>query len=266
MVLNKKNSWWYTIILATLIIGFLLIFVWGILNLVIKELKDNRWETDYIKAYAAAEWAQELALLKIKEKWYWYYEKVEAKKSDSNAVILASDINNFNKAKDVLISYDLWSKTKTFSWTLKTAWDELFPLFVIKADWTLDEIDKLNLKIIFWTSSNLWWTITSSDWNWIWWRWEFDFNTIWKWRDKNANFVNESIWDFLTDNSWSYLMLFSIDPNNEIKYELTSNKYFTKPRIDIISSAEIWGYKQNLKTTLDNTKFLNILKYSIFSK
>jgi hypothetical protein len=269
MRLNTKNSGWYTIIMATLMIGFLLIFVWWVLNLVIKELKDNRGEINYIKAYAAAEWAQELALLKIKENGYWYYEKVENKSSEANAIILAEDpkdSSKYKKSKDLLISYDLGSKTKEYFWKLSPAWDEILPLFTIKLDWSFEEVGDLKLEIITGNDSNLGWTITSWNWSWIWGNWDFDKNTLWRWRKANADFIENKVWDFLTSNNWNYLLIFSIDPTSPIEYKITSTKAFTKPKTEIISSAQVWDYKQNLKTSLDNSKFLNILKYSIFSK
>jgi len=49
---------------------------------------------------------------------------------------------------------------------------------------------------------------------------------------------------------------------------VTSNnadEFLTKPKTNIISSWEIGSYKQNLETKMNNTEFLNILKYSIYS-
>jgi hypothetical protein len=69
--------------------------------------------------------------------------------------------------------------------------------------------------------------------------------------------------DFL-NNSENYLILFN-SGNFDIEFTLNSSDNFSKPKTQIISSAQVGEYRHNLQTDYDNTKFLNMLKYSVFS-
>jgi hypothetical protein len=71
----------------------------------------------------------------------------------------------------------------------------------------------------------------------------------------------------LSSSNSNYLILFNGWNTNNIEYNIKSIswEFFSKPETKIISSGEIWEYKQNLETHLDNTKFLNRQKYSIYS-
>jgi hypothetical protein len=54
----------------------------------------------------------------------------------------------------------------------------------------------------------------------------------------------------------------------DISYTLKSLnpwEYFTKDKILIVSSWEVWWFKQNLRITISVSEYLNLLKYSIFS-
>ena len=74
-----------------------------VFNLVLKEHNDSRGLWDSIKAFAGAESAQELALLKIKEKWYWIDHKIDHAVSQDSVILSKnpSNISDFNKNKDV---------------------------------------------------------------------------------------------------------------------------------------------------------------------
>jgi hypothetical protein len=63
----QKNKKAYSVIIAMLLIGFLLVLTVTVLNLVLKELNDNKAMGNSLKAFAAAETGKELALLKIKD-------------------------------------------------------------------------------------------------------------------------------------------------------------------------------------------------------
>jgi hypothetical protein len=115
------------------------------------------------------------------------------------------------------------------------------------------------------------WNIVTSKWDWLWWTWAIDNNTKWKWRNSDWSFLDytQINWNgnFLDTHSWSYLIIVNLDESYDLEYNLSSSgEFFTKPKSDIISSAKIMNYKQTLKTTLDNTEFLNILKYSLYSE
>jgi hypothetical protein len=214
---------------------------------------------DYLKAYAGAESAQELALLDIKEKWYWYHWELER-----NTFILSGS--------NVSISYkDDW-KVLSYTWNLDGYSYDIFPLFYIDEEWREQKVTGLKLEIIGWEweASYLSWNIVWWNFEWISWVWSFDFNSNWskKYLDGSNNFIYREvpISDFLESSSINYLILFN-SQDESLNYTLNSseNKFFTTPRLNIYSSWEIWNYKQNLKTSVDNTKFLWILKYSIYS-
>ena len=69
----------------------------------------------------------------------------------------------------------------------------------------------------------------------------------------------------LFNKSWSDIM------DYELRTQATdlitsSTEFFSKPVWNITSSVTVWKYRQNISTSIDNTEFLNMLKYSIFSK
>lgn len=265
----KNNKNWYSIIISLLIIGFLLVLTSWIFKLVLLEMWDNRWLSNYLKASAAVEWAWELALLAIKQNWYAYDDSI-SHDINNRSIILANnseDISQFNKAKDVFISFDYNYTVSEYEWELKSAWYDIIPLFYLDDTWE-KKAKKLNLDILsWWDSSSLAWNIIWIS-EWISWVWEFDNTTVWKWRKSNWDYFSRNMWDFLDLSNSNYLVVLNLDPSNTIKYNLKSEnpwEFFTKPRTYISVSAQIWSYKQNLDLFLDNTEFLNILKYSIYS-
>jgi hypothetical protein len=264
-----KNNWWYSIIFILLIIWFLLfLWVW-IFSLILNDLKDNRAMWDYYKAYAWAESASELALLKIKENWYAYYDKVDHNVNNRSILLANNPLNtwDFNWNKDVFISYDIWSKVNEYNWTLRPLEYDIVPLFYINDSWE-QKISNLIFSITSWTEKDLAWNIIWKD-SWLSWVWA---NTLWTKKTLNNNnefnLISENINDFITSSDSNYFVLFNSWNSWDIKYSIKSSdslKYFSKPKTSIISSAQVWNYKQNLNVDLNNTEFLNILKYSIFS-
>ena len=267
----KNNNKGYSVIIALLITWFLLLLVVWVFNLVLKELKDTRAMGDYYKAYYWAESAQELALLKIKEKWYWINEDIEFSINDSSVVLSKNptDKDLFNPKLETYISYSLNTKTDSYSWELDSLWYDIIPLFYIDSNSIEHKITNLDFNIDFWNSWDLVWNILSKDW-WISGTWEFDWNIYVDKKDSASSFINESsisIKSFLINNDTNYLILFNTW-ELEIKYNfwvVNTWEFFSKPKTYIISSAKIWDYRQNLRTYLNNTEYLNILKYSIYS-
>jgi hypothetical protein len=267
MKIQKKNSW-YTILVTLMIIGFLIVLTTWILNLVLREMNDNRGEAKYLQTYSAAEWAMELALLQIKNKWYWIYNKIELNESNPNSKILRNDKDN---KKEVLLWYDLNSKTESYTWNLESFEQVIIPLFYIDLAWTEKKVK--NIKLNYSGSSSIWWNIVSKYWDWIWGNSIINNSIKWEWRKQDWSYldkiiINWSAW-FLGTYDKNYLIIVNLDSSSDLKFNLESLnnwEYFTKPVSKIISSAKIGDYKQNLETTLDNTEFLSILKYSIYSK
>ena len=265
--INKSSG--YSVIIALLIIGFLLVISTGIFNLVLNEMKDNRAMWDYIKAYAWAESAQELALLKIKKHGYAFYDKIDHD-INNRSIILANDYLetwNFKPSNDVFISYDIWSKVNNYDWILKPLEYDIIPLFYVESIVEKKVLD-IDFSIISWINSDLSWNIIWKD-NWISWKW---INLVGVKKTLTPNgftYSQESVNDFLSNSNTNYLVLLNTWNSQNINYKLKSVNswdFFTKPETNIISSAEVWSYKQNLSTELDNTEYLNILKYSIYSK
>ncbi len=239
---NKKS--WYAILVTLMIIGFLIVLTTWVLNLVLRDMNDNRWQTKYLQAYSAAEWAMELALLKIKQNWYWVYDKLEMDEEiDNDSKILRI---NKDEQREILISYDLNSKTNSYSWGLASFKQTVIPLFY--TDLELEE-HKVTDIVLESTNDDIAWNIISSDWNWIWWTWNINTLTEWKWKNFEWAFLEQSIssnnW-FLESNTKNYLVIINLDSTDNLEYELTSTKEFTKPISKIISSAKIMNYKQNL--------------------
>jgi len=258
----KNNNSWYTILVTLMIIGFLIVLTTWILNLVFRELNDNRWWSKYLQSYAWAEWSMELALLKIKQNWYGVYDK----KVDL-------DILESPKSK-IKISYDLNSKTDSYNWILSSFEQVVIPLFYLS--WSTEiKTNNIELKVLndheFIDSSKMAWNIVSENWDWIWWNSQVSSLTKANGRNKNGLFI----WDikingngsenFLKKYNKNYLIIINLNPDNNLEYKLSSTWFFTKPVSRIISSATTWKYRQNLETVLDNTEFLSILKYSVFS-
>jgi len=263
-----KNNWWYSILIILLIIWFLLfLWVW-IFNLILNDLKDNKAMWDYVKAYAWAESAAELALLKIKKNWYGYYDKIDHDKS--NRSILLSDnplnISNFNSKKDVYFSYDIWSKVNTYDWTLNSLEYDIIPMFYVDDNWE-HKVSSINFSVVSWNQSDFAWNVIWKD-SWMSWIWN---STYWSKKTVNTGgfvFIKEDINVFLSSSDSNYFVLFNSWNSGVIKYTVKSTnplEFFSKPRTTIITSAQVWNYKQNLSVDFDNTDFLNILKYSIYS-
>jgi len=223
---------------------------------------------DYIKSYAWAESAQELALLQIKKHWYAYYDKIENNVNNRSVILSNNNLDSwlYNPNTDVLISYDIWSKVKDYEWTLDPLEYDIIPLFYIDDNWE-HKILRLDLSISFWTESNLAWNIIWKE-NWLSWVW---IDTLWIKKILTSDwfkYEKQEINSFLSNSDTNYLVLLNSWNTWIIKYKLTSLndwELFSRPKTSIISSAQIWNYKQNLSTDLDNTEFLNILKYSIYS-
>lgn len=267
-LLNNKNKSGYSIIISLLIIGFLLVLTTGIFNIILNELKDNRAMGDYIKAYAGAESGRELALLKIKENWYGYYDKIDHDINNRSIMLSENPLNpeSFNPVKDVLLSYDIWSKVTLYEWELSPLKHNIIPLFYVDALWEQKTTD-ISFSIIDWNDANLAWNVIWKE-NWLSWRWN---SMIWVKKVLTSDwfrYSEESINSFISSSESNYLHLVNTGNSWIIKYKIVSNiqsEAFTKPETDIFSSALVWKYKQNLSTDLDNTEFLNILKYSIYS-
>ena len=264
-MLNSNKSW-YSIIITIFVIGFLLTLTSSILKLVIVESNDNKWVYNYIKSYYATSWAWELVMLKIKENWYWYYEKIDLDSWNPISNILNKDSQ---KDKNPIIAYDINSKVSNYAWELAPLSYDVIPLFYTDSTSSGVVLD-MSLTST-WDLNDLSWNIITSNW-WLSWSWWFNWTTDWflKQLDSFWDFTisNNTINSFLetNKNNFNYLVLFNSSENNPISYKLNWEwGFFTKPRTDIIVSSKLGDYKQNISIKYDNTDYLGILKYSIYN-
>ena len=254
---NKKNKKAFSIIVAIFMTGFLMILTIWVLNLVLREMKDNKWNENYLKSYAWAEWAMELWLLKIKENSFSYDEDLEMTSSGAESLSFNS---TFNKNKDPKISFDMEVKTdKIEKWIIWTWATVIIPLFWQNetSSWKTIKIALKNIYLENGTTNaedSIIWNIISSDW-WKSWTWSFV-------EAENSNYLNN------TTNNTNYLILFNRNSTEKIKYDLIAKswEYFSNPNWKITSSVKIGKYKQNISINIDNTEFLKMLKYSLYNK
>lgn len=243
----------YSIIVSIIMIGFLLVLTTSTLNLVLQEMQDGRGRQDYMKAYAGAEASLELALLRIKEEGYGYNTPLEDSK------ILGTEI------KEATVWYTFDGKVTSFSWTLDAYETDIIPLFWI--DNTEHSIREASLSAPDSIAWNIVWEnggisgvgsfhpLTET--------WEKSLIEISG--NQDFSFVTDTkVKDFLALHTGSYLVVYNTDLSSK-NYTFTSPEFFTKPRSSIESSAKVGKYTQNLETLVDNTEFLWMLKYSIYS-
>lgn len=261
---NYNNSW-YSVILAILIVWFMLVLTSWVFSLVMLENKDTKAMEYYLKAFAWAEWSLELAMLKAKQFNYSFSDKID--NTDSKSKVLSRDISNFSKTKDVLITYNLDATTSEVKDKNLKSWEfDIIPLFYYDVNWDYKKVKNI---IINWLNSDVVWNIVGEN-SWITWINNFTNNTEWNFKTINSwniNFSTKTIWDFISESEKNYLIIHNVS-TNEINYTLKSLnpwEFITKEASFIIWSWEIWWYKQNLRVKIDNSKYLNLLKYSIFS-
>lgn len=252
--MNKK---WYSTIIVIIIIWFMILLTTWVFRLVLSEMKDNRALWNYIKSYAWAESAQEIALLDIKEKSYGFNWTL------SWSEIL--DKTDFNPNKTATISYFQDWKTQSYSGTIDWFKYNVLPLFYIDRETEIEKkVNSINISVTSWISSDLAWNIISEKEgiSWIW-----DNFTEWKWLSSNIKLNIYNVNTFLSNSKSNYLILFN-NSDNSISYTIQSfwNEFFTKPEIDIISSAKLGWFKQNIKTHIKYADIVNKSKYSIYSK
>lgn len=263
---NWKNNSWYSVILALLLVWFMLVLTVWVFRLVLNESYDTDWLAKNFSSFAWAEAGLELALLKIKENSYWYWYSIDHEVNNETVILweFPLDQTKFNRNKETLVSYELDSSTSNLSSTIETWRYFIIPLF----SWSEKVQNTINLTVSSWDYNRLVWNIVWET-SWISWVGEFDQASFWN--NKNIiwwkfNFINQTVTNFLSSSNWNYLILFNSDHVSPITFTLdTWSEKFTDKSAFIISTWEIGKYKQNLRLELDNSKYLNLLKYSIFS-
>jgi len=252
MKINQPTSnWAYSIIAAVLLVGFLLILTTSTLNLVLQEMQDGRGREGYLSAYAGAEWTLELALLDMKREWYWYDDDTFTQKQ-----IL------WSWSQYPITTYEFNSRVDSYQGSIEPLGIDIIPLF---SRWNTGITPSTDIDFTITQGDILWNIITKTSWVSGTWSFTQAKNIAEKTLD-----VSWQIWfnawvPISSILSWEdYLILQNLS-NVTSTYNLTANPWFTLPRAEIFSSARVWKYTQNLRTVVDNTEFLWILRYSVYS-
>ena len=261
----------FSSVMALVMIWFLLTTTIWVFQLVLRELQDNRVLGQYIQTLAGAESAAELALLQIKQNGYGYYERHLFWENSSINHILAEDPGNPTQ-KDIEISYDINTKVTSYEGNLSPLWYDIIPLFYLTG--STDAIQVQAISDISLSSSSP--ALSDISWNIVWesgWisgNGLFDETTQISVKTLSASnsiiSTQQNIETFLSWVSSWYLVLFNPRNSWNITYTLTSSDEFSTPRANIISRAKVGKYRQNVQTTLDNTQYLNTLKYAIYGR
>jgi len=217
---------------------------------------DGRGKQNYLKAYAAAEAWLETALLKVKQEGYGYFEKKD----------FSSDIlwDNIKRAE---VSYEFLWKTQRYEGNLESFWVDIIPLFWIGIDWVVHNLkDTLNFS----ADPDIAWNIVWVDIG-VWGSGSFESSS--KQIDKKSledsgdfRLQNDRLDAFLSVDEEKYIFILNTT-DSPLDYSINSqwDNFFTLPRHYIISSGRVGNYVQNIRTELDNTEFIWLLRYSIYA-
>lgn len=261
-----KNNLWYSVILALLLVWVMLILTVWVFRVVLNETYDTDWLAKNFQSYAWAEAWLEMALLEMKSNNYWFEKTIDHDINNESVVISSNPLDKtlFKWNKDVLVSYELKWAISDLTWNIEPWKYYIIPLFA----WVDKVENTISLTVQSWEEDNLVWNIIWGS-SWISNIWGLTEETQWNIKSYNWSFnysSNSSIRTFLNDSDDNYLVLFNSDPYSSISFNLnTGTEKFTSNIAEIVSTGEIGKYKQNLRLEVDNSKYLNLLKYSIFS-
>lgn len=261
----QKNNSWYSVILAILMVWFMLVLTSWVFLLVLSENKDTKSMEYYLKSFAWAEGSIEVALLKAKKYNYSYSEELTKLMPISKVLFREGESYNYNK--DVFITYNLDSTASEINSKNLESWKfDIIPLFYYDINWSYKKVKNIKLE---WVNSEIVWNIVWEN-SWITWLGNFTNVSEWNYKTISWNDISYSkskIWDFLNNSDKNYLILHntSWDTVNYNLISLNSWEYITKEASYIVWSWEVWWYKQNLRVKINNSEYLNLLKYSIFS-
>jgi hypothetical protein len=108
----QQNKSGFSIIVAILVSAFLIVLSMGVLDLILWERRITKVVYNTISGYAGAEWALELALLKIKNHRDGFFDKIGL--DDVNSGLLAADPSS-PKRTEQKIAYTLETRSDDFS-------------------------------------------------------------------------------------------------------------------------------------------------------
>jgi hypothetical protein len=226
------------------------------MTLVIGESKDSKTVANSLKAYAAAEWALELWMLEAKNANYG----IDRENTDYQKLLFNNGWNN----KDAKIQYEIDGLVNKVENQVISEWEfAIIPLF-----WKNTKVLSPNLTIL-WNSNDIVWNILSQD-SGLAGVGDFGVNTLGKQKSISSGQVSleeTQVWDFISSHNENYLILQNTW-NAEVSYTLTSQnpwEFFTNTTVKIVGNGEVGWWKQNVFVEIDTQKYLNLLKYSVFS-
>ena len=234
----------------------------------------------FMKSRTASESGWEIAMLKLKENGFWYHGN-ETYDTAWESIMLSKfplDTGEFRENRDVFFGYEIDSKSDDYSWIVEP-WDfKIIPLFYLEDNGWGWKTNKPIFTVESWTEDDLVWNMIWDVW-WISGKWGFDWIT---WANlKTLNEVWDNTWNWLSNkwfsleniivenflNLWekNYLTIYNVGSSN-IDYRLITwdGENFTKPVTKVYSSAKIGDIKQNIELEIENSKYFDVLKYSIY--
>ena len=286
----KKYNKWFSVILAMLIVAFLIVISSWVLSIVVEELKNTRMVFNSIATYEAWAWANEYALLKIKNHSEWFEDKVTSQ--DNKDYSILDPFVWWPKNKSIYMSYEIENYSTDYTWSIDRWAFDVIPLFF--DSWAIMQINskkpnKWNSNIIkTWdfTLSSTWnyvWNIIWNDTNWttFWISWSGssilnwnstwfmkkveDDTNMWTWVVKIVYSSWHKISDFLDDYDDTFLVLYNPSSSTDLSYNITSSTWFSLPKIKVIWTWKIWSYVTNLEIKEDKNKYYEALMYSLFN-
>jgi len=257
------NNRGYSILLALLLIGFMLVLTVGVYQLVMREFQDTKAMEYSLKAFSGAEWAVELALLRAKEHGYTY--EAEMKKPDQLASTLFADPAKRIVNKDAEISYTVKGTTEKYDKIKLPKYDfHIIPLFYYDAAGVIQHVRDLKLSDV---SGDILWNMIDSE-NGMTGAGAFDRSTTgWQknWDGSTTRYTSETIGTYLSWGRKVYLMLQN-PTDHEMTYTLSTEGggKMASDWMKIEGSGEVGGFQQTLQVQIHTSEYLNVLKYVIF--
>ena len=226
----KTPPSWYSVLVALLMVGFLLVLTVGVFNLVLNELQDNNGRANYIKAYYGAESGIEWALLQVKDVGYGVVDEVPFG-VNNRSIVLAKNpkvVSDFKRSRDVMITYNINTKTQTFSWELDVGEHQIIPLYYIEANGVQHDVKDLSLTMSG-NPESIGWNLVGEKF-WLSGIGNFIKDTQWDhkyienlWGGGNVfKFSKKTVESFLSTSINNYLIIFNAHPTDTVRYNLTT--------------------------------------------
>ena len=258
----KANKKWYSILIAVLVTGFMLMLTTSILSLVISESKDTQWYSEYLRWYYWAEWWIEMGLLAYSDNSFNVYKVDETLEDELREMI----------SEEQPVHYDVQAFNTEITDTTLRPWEyHKIPLYTVDKFWNVDKVnDIVSFEPWIWWN-NVAWNIVSENWG-IYSKWQITNWNSTKWTEKIINtewiveYKETEVNTFLNQNDRNVMIIFN-NSGSDTTYNLKSASYrFKLWEWNIISSSKRkWSkYKQNLRLHIDTREWENFLKYSIY--